>query len=58
MTIGEMCRNAIESGECTDYELKRSGKLEYCTKCYPGCKKLKEMIKAYCKKEGEKDENT
>lgn len=57
LTIGEICRKARESGECTDYELRRSGKLEYCGKIYPGCKKLNELLEKHCKEEGEKDEN-
>ena len=57
MLIGEICRRARESGECTDYELRRSGKLEYCCKAYPECKKLNELLDKHFKEDGEKDED-
>ena len=57
LTIGEICRRARESGECTDYDVRRSGKLEYCRKAYPECKKLNELLEKHFKEKGEKDEN-
>lgn len=55
-TIGELCKQARISGECTEYELKRNGKLEYCVKCYPKCERLEALMKKYWK-DGEEDEN-